>query len=191
MAGKRFDSDEQNTIKRTIEEQRMFGMSNKETLQLIEKRIGRSISEEQYIRYKNNILDDNEVRNWYFTFSRIGFLDHYKQRIDEVLYVLEKLMRKFAWETSKPIEQQSVHILGSLSRNIRETEALLIALGLGSPILMQVKNLIDKGVSVEGIDINEFTEHNERSNITDTESRKTYPEDRNRSPITDDSNRIA
>jgi hypothetical protein len=57
------------------------------------------------------------------------------------------------------------HLISSLARNIRENESLLLAAGLGSPVLLQMKQLIDKG----GSQANKLL-FNQRHNNTDTES---------------------
>lgn len=131
------------TVNKTIEEQRMFGLTEHETLQLIQKRINRPLSRSKYYQLRQKVFNDNEVMTWITTFARVGYLDHYQQRIKELLYLNQELMKLFGDEVDRP--NPNKHVVSSLARNIRENESLLLAAGLGSPVLLQMKQLIDKG----------------------------------------------
>lgn len=159
-------------IQKTIEEQRMFGLTNDEAMQLVRKRINQDISDRHYYRIKQKVANDNEVNEWITTFARVGYLDHYQQRIKELLYVNQELMKLFSDELSRP--NPNKHIISSFARNIRENESLLLAAGLGSPVLLQIKQLIDKG----GAPANKLL-NDRRYNNTNQESIKNSRPDRN------------
>lgn len=63
-------------IKKCLEDQRMFGLTNAEALRLVEQRLGRTFGERQLERYKKQYLNDNEVKTWITTFSKAGFIDN-------------------------------------------------------------------------------------------------------------------
>jgi hypothetical protein len=160
-------------IRKCLEDQRMFGLNNAETLRLVEQRLGRSIGERQLKRYKQQHLNDNEVKTWITTFVKAGFLDNYRQCIEEMIYVKNHLMRRFLYEVSKSSEEQSSGMINSLARGIREHELVMNSFNVGSPILLQVKEMIDRGLQDEL--------NNQRSYITNKESRKDSRESRDTS----------
>lgn len=152
---KHFTDDEKNKIKREIEHAEMFGSTNDETMLAIEKIIGRPISRPWYFKLRKETINDNEVSTWIKNFARAGFIHHYQQRIKELMYSNQILLKMIEEEYSKP--QQNKHLLNTLIRNHREHEALLLAAGFGSPVLLQVKELITN------------VEHNNGYNITNKE----------------------
>lgn len=79
-------------------------------------------------------------------FAKIGFLDNYRQCIDEMVYVKNYLMRRYAYENSKPIDQQNSGIINSLARGLREQDFLIASLSVGSPILLKIKDELDRGL---------------------------------------------
>lgn len=151
---------EKEEIKQVVIEQRMFGYTNDESTKIASERISRkykireSITRRTYEIIKIQYAKDNNLTEWITVYGRIGYLDAYKGWVDNMEFIQQRSMRLFAYETSKPIEQQSANKINSLARNIRETTIVLSSLGLGAPMLLQLKNAIDKGFGNEFIESN-------------------------------------
>ena len=62
----------------------LFGLSDKEGMDYVEKKTGRAISLTSYHRYKKLALNDNAANAWIDNFARIGFVDHYRKRMNEM-----------------------------------------------------------------------------------------------------------
>jgi hypothetical protein len=174
---KRLTVDDRIEIKQIIREQKMYGWTNKEALEICKHRLRwrRGVGTRTYEIMKAEFANDNEVTEWITVQAKAGYLENYKQIVDEMVFVKQRILRNFDYETSKPIEQQNPFIVSALSRNIREQLLALAALNVGSPILLQIKSLIDKGLA------NEFFNHNRFL----TEDRKS-PEDSGKDRTTSD-----
>lgn len=171
MNKKNFTDKQLHDIENMIEQQRMFGYTDHQVVEILAKE-DISISERHYKRMKRKIANREEVTKWITIQAKAGFIDNYKQRVEEATYQNQRLLRLFEYETSKPIEKQNVAIVSSLARGIRESIALLASLNLGSPVLLQVKELINKG----GFTKDELTSSG--LNTRDKESREDNTQDR-------------
>lgn len=154
---KRFTREEIAEIEYMVQQQKMFGYSDAECLDILSKTIKSGVSERHFRRVKRRTENRNEITNWITIEAKAGFLAQYKQRIEELEYVLQKILRLFKYETDKPIQEQNSAKINSLARGIREHEALLSSIRLGAPILLQVKQLIDKGEKIHELNYSGFT----------------------------------
>lgn len=170
--------EEREKVKREIEHAEMFGWSNEETMLVIEKMIGRPMSRPNYFILKKETLNDNEVTAWITTFGKVGYIHHFQKRIKEEEYTNQILLKMIEEEIHK--HPQNKPLISSLIRNQREHALALAQLGLGSPILRTIKELIDKS------NVND----NQRYNITTEELRENSTEDRNTSSGQPDENRV-
>jgi hypothetical protein len=149
---------EKEEIKQVVIEQRMFGYTNEESTKIASERISKkykireSITKKTYENIKVECARDNELTEWITVYAKVGYLDAYREWVDTMDFVKQRALRLLAHETNKPIEQQSVNKVNSLSRNIRETVIVQSSLGLGAPMLLQLKNAIDKGFGNEFIE---------------------------------------
>lgn len=173
--GKRITAEERIEIKQVIREQKMYGWTDKESLAICKHRLKRvrGIGLRTYVSMKSEFANDNEITEWYAVQAKAGFLENYKQIIEEMIFVKQRLLLKFDYETSKPLEEQSSHIVSILSRNVREQLLALAALNVGSPILMQIKTLIDKGLANEFFNNNRFLKEDRESSEDRRENRNT------------------
>lgn len=170
LPGKHFTSEEKEKINKIIFQARMVGATHEETRQIIEKQIGRPLSQAQYYRYRREVLDNDEVTGWITQFAKAGYIAHYRDVIDNLILVRQELMKVFIYECSKPDDEKSVGRISTLARNIRENELSLAGLGFGSPVLLKIKELIDKGdVRVTPEQQQQIVDYYKRYNSTDQE----------------------
>ena len=85
----------------------LFGLSDKEGMQYIEEKTGRAISLTSYQRYKKLALNDNTTSAWINNFARIGFVDHYRKRMNEMETLQKNIYRQLNLELNKKKEEQN------------------------------------------------------------------------------------
>lgn len=149
--------DEKDEIRQVVREQRLFGYTNEEATTICAKRLhdkyGRrdTLSRRTYEIIKIDEANRNEVTNWVTVYTKRGYLDNYRQWMEETIFVKERLLKLYNSLTNKPMEEQErlSGKINSTARSIRETIMLHTALGLGSPAILQMKNAVDKGLADE------------------------------------------
>lgn len=147
--------DEKDEIRQVVKDQKLFGYTDAEASEiagkLLHEKYGRreKISTQTYKEIKWKEADRNEITNQITVYATKGFLAEYLQWMQETILIKQGLLRKFQFEISKPLEQQNSHVIDKLARGIRESIILHSSLGLGSPMLLQMKNAIDKGLADE------------------------------------------
>ena len=121
----------------------LFGLSDKEGMKYVEEKTGRSISLTSYQRYKKRALNDNAANAWIDYFAWIGFVDHYRKRMNEMETLQKNIYRQLNLELSKKPEEQNKKFIIALSSEIRENNIHLCQLGIGMPIISTMKEKID------------------------------------------------
>ena len=96
-----------------------------------------------YQRYKKIALNDNTANAWIDNFARIGFVDHYRKRMNEMETLQKNIYRQLNLELSKKPEEQNKKYIIALSSEIRQNNIHLCQLGLGMPIIAKMKEKID------------------------------------------------
>ena len=173
--------DEKDEIRQVIKEQKLFGFTNEEGAKICGERLHKkfglreSITKKTYENIKLDEANRDELTNWMTVYTKIGYLDAYKQWIEKTLFVEQKLLKLFDHLTSKPMDEQErlSGKINSTARSIRETVILHSSLGLGAPMILQMKNAIDKGL------VDEFLPERELKRIQESgqESREDIPSD--------------
>ena len=89
---------------------------------------------------KMKLQSDEDTQTWLNRFTRIGFIQLQKEQEENIKKVLDNTYRWYFEELIKP--NKSASLLIRLQREIRETTALLINIGLGTPILAETRERI-------------------------------------------------
>lgn len=117
----------------------LFGLSDKEGMRYIEQKTGRPISLTSFHRYKKIALNENVAISWIDHFAKIGFVEHYHKRINE----MERLQQETLWqlhlELNKNPEQQNTKYITSLIAQIRQNNIHLSQLGVGLPVIARMR----------------------------------------------------
>jgi hypothetical protein len=121
----------------------LFGLSDKEGMKYVEEKTGRSISLTSYQRYKKLALNENTSNAWIDHFARIGFVDHYRKRMNEMETLQKNIYRQLNLELSKKPEEQNKKYIIALSSEIRQNNIHLCQLGIGIPVISKMKEKID------------------------------------------------
>jgi len=121
-----------------------YRLSEKESLEYISVRFGKSISVRQYYRIKRKVLSDESIQKWFEFFTRTGFVIELRKRMEEIELVQKTCMRLLKSESDKPESQQNRNWLLKLIHEIRENNHLLSEKDIDNPIIEQIKKQIDK-----------------------------------------------
>jgi hypothetical protein len=140
---KQFSKEQKHVLIQCIIDCDLFGLSHKEGMEYVEKKTGRSISLTTYHRYKKLALNDNTANAWIDHFARIGFVDHYRKRMNEMETLQKNIYRQLNLELSKRPEDQNKKYIIALSTEIRQNNIHLCHLGIGMPVISKMKEKID------------------------------------------------
>ena len=143
MVIKQFTKQEKYMLMQCIIDCDLFGFSDKEGMKYVEEKTGRAISLTSYQRYKKKALNDNSATAWINYFSRLGFVDHYRKRMNEMETLQKYIYRQLSLELNKKPEEQNKKYIISLSSEIRQNNVHLCQLGLGMPIIAKMKEKIE------------------------------------------------
>jgi hypothetical protein len=137
--------DNETLLKQLIQETEIVGMSEKEALEYIQAKLGRTISDNTLYRYKQQIRSDPERNAWLSYYARAGFVDHYRDLLAEMQLVQRDLMKSWMEENARSNKTvKDKYLIQQLARNIRENVTVLSQLGLGAPIIASMKTIIDQ-----------------------------------------------
>ena len=143
VINKQFTKEQKHMLIQCIIDCDLFGLSDREGMDYVEKKTGRSISLTSYQRYKKLALNDNTSIAWLDYFARIGFVEHYRKRMNEMETLQKNIYRQLNLELSKKPEEQNKKYIISLSAEIRQNNIHLCQLGLGLPIIAKMKEKIE------------------------------------------------
>jgi mevalonate kinase len=138
-------------IKQLIQETELVGMSEKEALEYIEVKLGKSISSQSYYRLKKQVRSDPIRHAWLTYYAKTGFVDHYRDRLSEMQMIQKDLLKMWVTEISKADNEQDKYLMLQIARSIRENNVVLSQLGVSLPIISSMKNIMDKSTQMRAV----------------------------------------
>lgn len=142
---KQFSQEQKHMLIQCMTDADIFGLSDKEGMKYVEEKTGRAISLTSYHRYKKIALNDETANAWINNFGKIGFVNHYRKRINEMEILQQTTFRQLNLELIKKPEEQDKKYVVSLMDSIRQTNIQLSQMGISMPILAKTKELIQGG----------------------------------------------
>jgi hypothetical protein len=134
---------DQEIISKLVVDCNIYSLNERESLEYIKQRLGRSISGRTYRRYKTNLNYDEMTQAWINQYTKVGFLTTYKEIFDVIDIVQKDTLRDYLAENSKPYEEKNHARIQTYRNSLRENSKLLSELSAGSPIIAQIKARID------------------------------------------------
>ena len=113
-----------------------FRLTEKEALEYIEKRF-KKISETSYKQRKGRIMSDESTELWLNHFTRIGFIEHHKEQIETIKMIQRDSIQQLQIEKQR--EPRNQLLILKMREDIRENSKLLSELGVGTPIIAELK----------------------------------------------------
>ena len=125
----------------------IMGLSKYETIDYVKSRLNLDFSEGSYQKFRSEILNDNnnEESNvqWISYYARKGFVEFYRKRISEMEMIQKETFKQWNNETNKPDLQKDKNLIVKLVAELRANNQQLISLGMVTPIIATIKNMID------------------------------------------------
>jgi hypothetical protein len=133
----------------------IYSLTEREALAYIKNRTGEKLSTRHYYRIKSFVQSDPSTQLWLSQFTKLGFVTEHRKHIDEVNKARSEMWRMILEEQSKPEEKQDKFLITKLYAQIQENIKLASALNLGTPVVAQIKAMVDKAASSNNINNNE------------------------------------
>lgn len=118
-----------------------FHLTTEEALEYIATRF-KKISPASYKRRKSFIESDHSIQLWLNHYTRIGFIQHHKEQIDIIQFIQNDSVQRLDIERRKGQRNESKIL--ALKNDIKENAKLLSELGLGTPIVAEIKSRMQK-----------------------------------------------
>jgi hypothetical protein len=122
-----------------------YSLTEREALAYIKNRTGgEELSTRHYYRIKSFVQSEPSTQLWLSQFTKLGFVTEHRKHIDEVNKARAEMWRMILEEQLKPAEQQDKLLIAKLYSQIQENIKLASALNLGTPVVAQIKAMVDK-----------------------------------------------
>jgi hypothetical protein len=119
-----------------------YRLGEKDAMEYIKQRFGEEISHGSYKRRRNAVNSDKSINTWLHYFTRVGFVKHHKEIIDNVKLLLADSNRRLLVEQQK--DQRNEFLIMRMKEDIRQSLILLSELGMGTPIIAEIKAKLAK-----------------------------------------------
>ena len=114
----------------------IYRLTEAEAMLYIRTRFG-EVSLSTYYRRRARIESDKGADNWLNHFTRIGFVKHHRKLMDNIQTILDDSNRRLLLELQRRPPNQELIL--KIKTDIRESANLLSELGLGTPIVAQIR----------------------------------------------------
>jgi hypothetical protein len=140
---KNFTKEQKHLIKQCMIDAEIMGLGKHETIDYVKSRLNLDFSEGSYTKYRSEILNDENNVQWITYYARKGFVEFYRKRIEEMEMLQKETFKQWVIETSKPDSQKDKRLILSLVAELRANNQHLTSLGMVTPIIATIKNIID------------------------------------------------
>ena len=142
---KNFTQEQKHLIKQCMIDAEIIGLSKTETIDYVKSRLNLDFSEGSYKKFRFEILNNGENSNvkWISYYARQGFVEFYRKRIAEMEMIQKETLKQWLDETSKPESQKNKNLILKLVAELRSNNQHLTSLGMVTPIIATIKNIID------------------------------------------------
>ena len=145
---KRYTKEQKHLIKQCIIDADIMGLGRVESITYVKSRLGlddekTSFSEGSYKKYRTEALSDETNVEWITYYARQGFVEFYRKRIQEMEMIQKETFNQWFNETSKPDSQKDQRLILDLVAELRANNQHLASLGMVTPIIATIKNIID------------------------------------------------
>jgi hypothetical protein len=158
---KNFTKEQKHLIKQCILDADIMGLSKHETIGYVKGRLGLdknshnnnnnnkdtspTFSESSYKKFRPEALNDESNVQWIYYYARKGFVEFYRKRIAEMEMIQKETFNQWFIEIKKPDSQKDKNLILKLVAELRANNQQLTSLGMVTPIIATIKNIIDKG----------------------------------------------
>ncbi len=142
---KNFTQEQKHLIKQCMIDADIMGLCKQETIDYVKSRLGLiDFSYGSYKKFRAQVLNDGESNvQWISYYARQGFVEFYRKRIAEMEMIQKETLKQWLDETSKPESQKNKNLILKLVAELRANNQHLTSLGMVTPIIATIKNIID------------------------------------------------
>lgn len=142
---KNYTKEQKHLIKQCMLDADIIGLGRQETIEYVKSRLNLDFSEGSYKKYRSEILNDDESHvKWITYYARQGFVEFYRKRIQEMEMIQKETLKQWHIEMNKPDSHKDNNLIVKLVAELRANNQQLTSLGMVTPIIATIKNLIDK-----------------------------------------------
>ena len=141
---KNYTKEQKHLIKQCMLDADIMGLSKAETIDYVKGRLGLDFSEGSYKKFRSEMLtDDDSNVQWISYYARKGFVEFYRKRIAEMEMIQKETLKQWHNEMNKPDSQKDKNLILKLVVELRANNQQLTSLGMVTPIMATIKNIID------------------------------------------------
>ena len=143
---KNFSNTQKHLIKNCMIDAEIVGLSKAETITYVKSRLNIDFSEGSYKKFRSEVLNDhgdNSNVQWILYYARKGFVEFYRKRITEMEMIQKETLKQWHNELNKPDSQKDKNLILKLVAELRANNQQLTSLGMVTPIIATIKNIID------------------------------------------------
>ena len=142
---KRYTKEQKHLIKQCMIDADIMGLCKQETIEYVKSRLG-WINRLFHMAHTKNIDQMLSMTNvqWISYYARQGFVEFYRKRIQEMELIQKRHFKQWLYETNKPDSQKDKRLILSLVAELRANNQHLSSLGMVTPIIATIKNIMDK-----------------------------------------------
>ena len=155
---KNFTKEQKHLIKQCMIDAEIMGLGKDETIVYVKSRLGLVdddgssnndnkgpiFSEGSYKKFRAEVLNKDESNiKWISYYARQGFVEFYRKRITEMEMIQKETFKQWHIEMNKPDSQKDKNLIVKLVAELRVNNQHLTSLGMVTPIIGTIKNLID------------------------------------------------
>jgi hypothetical protein len=142
-----FTDQERNIIIAKVSDYMLYGLKEREMLELLQKHIGRPVSERTLYKIKRHIKDTRgTTEQWLDKYARLELAEFYRQRISELEYLQANLFLILDEEKSKG-DKKNIYRYNTIAKTIIENSRVLSDFGMAPPIIAKIKELLPVDIS--------------------------------------------
>ena len=142
---KNYTKEQKHLIKQCMLDADIIGLSKQETIEYVKSRLNLdNFSEGSYKKFRSEILNDDQLNvQWISYYARKGFVEFYRNRIAEMEMIQKETLKQWHNELNKPDSQKDNNLIVKLVAELRANNQQLASLGMVTPIIAAIKNIID------------------------------------------------
>jgi len=144
---RRYTKEQKHLIKQCIIDGNIMNLGKLETIAYVKSRLGldeKTFSEGSYKKYSREALADESNVKWISYYARQGFVEFYRKRIQEMEMIQKETFKQWLVETNRPDSQKDKKLILDLVAELRANNQHLASLGMVTPIIATIKNIMDK-----------------------------------------------
>ncbi len=139
----KFTRVERERLKALVQDTVVYRLTERESLDYIKSRLGKQIGPVYYYRLKKRLESDSNAQDWINRFARTGFISEHMRRYHEMNLLQDVAFHMLIEEQAKPDGIRDPDLILAIMDQITKNGKTLTSLQNGTPVLAQVKTLLE------------------------------------------------